>query len=186
MIALYAALRWWSHAWLSSHVWVALMLLLRCCWACTCAEGIGLLCTLTISCNPQLSSCSQKNGTNWVLLWQCCRWHKSQWLIRPSWALILFHPLPMLHKMKKNRVILTIHPLNLGAEFFPWSWIRIWSLFWFFGAIELSKLVWVYSSVRLLWGYSIPGLAREKFHSQLLSYALVGKIQFDVLFPCSE
>lgn len=97
---------------------------------------------------------------NWVPSRQCCRRHKSQWLTGFSWALILFHPLPMHHKMKKNRVILSIHPLNLGAEFFPWSWIRIWSLFWFSRASESSKPVRVHSSVR--WCYSIPGLAREK------------------------
>lgn len=139
---------------------VALLLRLRYCKACTWAEVTVLLCTLTISCNPQLSSCSQKSGMNWVPSRQCCWWHKSQWLTWPFWALILFHPLPMLRKMKKNRVILSIHPLNLEAEFFPWSWIRIWSLFWFSRASELSKPVWVYSSVR--WFYSIPGLAREK------------------------
>lgn len=92
-----AVLSWWSHAWPGIHVQMASSLRLRCCWACAQTESAAPLCTLTVSCNPQWSSCSQrKNGTGCVPLRPCCRQHKSHLLTLltwPSWVLNLCHPL---------------------------------------------------------------------------------------------
>lgn len=129
-----AALSWWSHAWLGTHVQVASSLKLRCCWAHAWAENTALFCTLTASCNPQSSSCSQKtNGTSWVPSQQCCRWHKSHLLTRASWALILCHSVPRWapHNRKQSDLkdpLCELRQCHLIG--IPQPWTRIWSTLW--------------------------------------------------------